>query len=68
MSGAGAVSIIAAVLEEVAEHADVIELALSALRGGVSKDDLKDSIKRQMTMLSDAQIAAELAPSTRSGQ
>lgn len=40
-------------------HLDLIELIAEAIKAGVSKDTLKDKIKAEMTLASDALIAAE---------
>lgn len=48
-----------AALAFLAEHSDLIVLLVQAIEQGVSKDSLKDRIKAEMTLASDAAIEKE---------
>lgn len=47
------------ILAFLAQHADLIELIMRAIQLGVSKETLKDKIKAEMTLASDAAIERE---------
>jgi hypothetical protein len=49
-----------AISSKLAEHSDVIELALEALDKGASKETIMDSIKLAMRKASDAEMRREL--------
>ncbi len=48
-----------AVANFLAEHADIVGLIKDAIEGGVSKDDLMQSIKSEMVKAADAEAHRE---------